>query len=321
MEEGADGLNRPARVAFLTTAELDGFVTYDHQVVEPAASRGIEIVFVPWRDPAHWCTFDAVVVRSPWDYQHDLERFLAVLSEIEARGVPLWNPASSARWNCDKGYLGDLERRRLPVIPTEYLEAGRGGGLRERAAGLVARARDTGVCAPGDPPRVVVKPRVGASGEDSWALSLDRDDGWREANRVLGGRQVLIQPFLSSVLDDGEYSLIVVDGEPSHVIRKIPAPGEYRSQEEWGGEIMAVSAPGFEAWAMEVVSAVPEARDLLYLRVDGLRDAAGQWRLGELELVEPSLYFPFGPQSAERFADALVRRLQEGAEGFSAPDR
>ena len=52
------------------------------------------------------------------------------------------------------------------------------------------------------------------------------------------------------------------------------------------------------------------AGDLLYARVDFLRDDAGAMRLGELELVEPSLFFRHEPSSADQLADALLARLR-----------
>ena len=41
-----------------------------------------------------------------------------------------------------------------------------------------------------------------------------------------------------------------------------------------------------------------------------LRDAEGQLRLIELELVEPSLFFRHGPGAAEVLAEGLLRRAR-----------
>jgi hypothetical protein len=50
---------------------------------------------------------------------------------------------------------------------------------------------------------------------------------------------------------------------------------------------------------------------VLYGRVDLVRLADGNWGVIEIELIEPSLYFPFDPESIERFAAALDRRLRQ----------
>ena len=48
----------------------------------------------------------------------------------------------------------------------------------------------------------------------------------------------------------------------------------------------------------------------LYARVDLMRDDNEAWRLSELELVEPELWFRFCPPAADALAQAIQRRLQ-----------
>ncbi len=59
------------------------------------------------------------------------------------------------------------------------------------------------------------------------------------------------------------------------------------------------------AVAERALAAVP-FHDLLYARVDLIRDSAGAPVLLELELTEPSLFFAPAPGSAERFAQAVL---------------
>ena len=47
--------------------------------------------------------------------------------------------------------------------------------------------------------------------------------------------------------------------------------------------------------------------ELGYARVDAIEDAAGRVVVSELELIEPSLFFGFGPGSLERYAGMLKR--------------
>jgi hypothetical protein len=46
-------------------------------------------------------------------------------------------------------------------------------------------------------------------------------------------------------------------------------------------------------------------QDTLYARVDLVRLPDGRPAVMELELIEPSLYFPYDPAAPERFARAL----------------
>jgi glutathione synthase/RimK-type ligase-like ATP-grasp enzyme len=50
-------------------------------------------------------------------------------------------------------------------------------------------------------------------------------------------RDVLIQPFIKSVVSEGEYSFMFFNRKYSHAVRKIAKTGEFRIQEEHGGRV------------------------------------------------------------------------------------
>jgi len=108
------------------------------------------------------------------------------------------------------------------------------------------------------------------------------------------------------VRSEGEYSLFFFGGEYSHAILKKPKPGDFRTQEEHGADILSVEASA---------ALVEKARRVLgevnpqpvYVRADFVRGAGERFLLMELELIEPALYFRTDPGSAGRFASALSR--------------
>ena len=116
----------------------------------------------------------------------------------------------------------------------------------------------------------------------------------------------MIQPFVPSVVAEGEWSVFAFGGAVSHAILKTPAAGDFRVQEEHGGVIRGVE-PGADLLALTeaALAAVPHPTPLLYARVDAVGLTDGTLAIIELELIEPSLYFPFADGSAERFAAAL----------------
>src|SRR5690606_35635305 len=107
--------------AFLTTADLTGFVTDDDLAIPPLAVRGWNVEHVPWRSDTDWNRFDAVVVRSTWDYQASPAQFLAVLERIDASRARLANALEVMRWNMDKLYLRDLERDGVAIPRSIWL--------------------------------------------------------------------------------------------------------------------------------------------------------------------------------------------------------
>ena len=53
-------------------------------------------------------------------------------------------------------------------------------------------------------------------------------------------------------------------------------------------------------------------KPLAYARVDLIRGSDGAPRVLELELTEPSLFFPYGEGAAERFVAVLKKRVAKG---------
>lgn len=272
-------------------ADIGHYVDYDQDAVVPLAARGWSVDFVPWRSAADWSAYDLVVIRTPWDYQNDSNTFLEVLAQIDA-ATRLENPLEVVRWNLRKTYLRDLEAAGVPIVPTTW-----GHGLTASAlSDLEAEWGERGG---------VVKPIVGACAEDAFRLGPGLEAA--EAVATFDGHDYMAQPFIESVVLEGEFSVFVFGGAVSHAILKTPVEGDFRVQEEYGGHIVGVEPePALVELAASALEAVPHDAPLLYGRVDAVRLEDGTFAIMELELIEPSLYFPFAEGSAERFADAVA---------------
>jgi glutathione synthase/RimK-type ligase-like ATP-grasp enzyme len=282
------------RCAFLTLNDSTGFVIDDELAYPPLAALGWYVEAISWRTPSYdWSTYDAVVIRSTWDYIEDPETFLAVLAEIERVGTPLFNALDLVRWNIRKTYLRDLAQRGVPVAPTIW---------RERLAPgeLPALIEEVGT------DEIVLKPVVGLNAHGVFRANARST----ELSAHYAEREFMAQPFLSHVITEGEFSLFYFNGKLSHTILKTPRAGDFRVQEEHGGVIRANQAEGElrEAGdtALRALDAVP-----LYARADFVRANHGDgfWLI-ELELIEPSLYLRTDTGAPERFAQALHDRAK-----------
>jgi glutathione synthase/RimK-type ligase-like ATP-grasp enzyme len=290
------------RCAFLTLADPTGFVIDDELARGPLAELGWRVDALPWDRPGiRWQDYEIVVIRSTWDYYYRPEQFVAVLAGIEASGTPLENRLALVRWNLQKSYLRELELRGVPIAPTLWRDRLQRGEL----AALFAAAGGE---------EAVIKPVVGAGAVGAWRLER------RNLQRVAGNvedyyqdRPLMLQPFASAVLTEGEYSLFWFNGTYSHAIVKVPQAGDFRVQEEHGGDIRAVTPEASLRAAGE--RALAEIGEVpLYARGDFVRtnDGSGWW-LMELELIEPALYLRMDPQAPQRFAAAIVARAAAGA--------
>jgi glutathione synthase/RimK-type ligase-like ATP-grasp enzyme len=263
------------------------------------AARGLEARWVSWDDPAvDWSGADLVAVRSTWDYMERHEQFVAWARHVAA-GTRLLNGPDVFAWNVDKAYLTALGGG-LPVVPTRTAAT-----LEELAAGV----HEFGVA--------VVKPRIGASGVG--VLVVDDPADPRLGTEVkdhpelpAGRGPWVVQPLVASVRSEGESSVFVLDGVPVSQIDKLPAGGEIRVHEHFGGSSRPVTlrdeAAGLALAATAAAERVVGGR-LDYGRVDMMRLANGTLAVSELEATEPGLYLDVLPHNAEAFADLVTDRL------------
>lgn len=270
--------------------------------LKPAlADQGMTLHEVRWREIADRAgEFDAILPLMVWDYfEGNEEAFLTAIAKAE-KVTPVFNSFDILKWNADKSYLDELEARGAPVIRTTAVD--------RVTQTNVARAFDEL-----DTDMLVIKPRVGGG---AWRQVLYRQgDPFPDAD-TLPPEGALLQAFLPSVKEEGEYSFLYFGGRFSHAVRKTPKAGDYRIQSTYGGveeTYEPTSAERNSARAvLDTLDIVP-----LYARVDLLRGRDGQLKLIELELIEPYLYLPHAKgeggenEGARAFATALKTILDK----------
>jgi len=294
------------RVAIASFRDLPPEFLDDERLAAALRERGVEVERIPWDEPgADWEAFDAVVIRSTWDYAKRRDEFIAWAERI---GPRLHNSPALVRWNSDKRYLRDLAEAGFPVVPTTFVE-------------------------PGDPVpelegEVVVKPNVSAGAIDAGRFSPAKHDEAREHIRAIqaSGRAALVQPYQRSVEVAGETAVVCLDGKVSHPLHKraILAPDQVAYAREGAIAAEAMFDPGLVTagcasadelelaqaaidWVAERFGYVP-----LYARVDMIPDATGRPMVIELEALEPNLYLDQVEGAAERVTDAIIRRARGG---------
>ncbi|MEP4891176.1 MAG: hypothetical protein ABJV04_14210 [Aliiglaciecola sp.] len=287
------------KVAILSTNDLEDFFVYDHLFYEPLEEMGWEAIEVSWRaKDINWSDFEVVVIRSTWDYQSDADAFLAVLEEIVASGAKLENSLELVQWNIRKDYLKSLEIKGVGIVPTIWCDT--------FDFELIKSAFKPLNCH-----EIVIKPLVSANADYTYRLSLESViEEQQGLTDIFSSRPYMIQPFLKSVINEGEYSLFYFNGEYSHCIVKVPKQNDFRVQEEHGGQLRSVEAdePLLKA-AQQVLAALPEIP--LYARIDLVKYEDAYVTM-EVELIEPSLYFNMDVDSAQRFATSFVSKYGRG---------
>jgi glutathione synthase/RimK-type ligase-like ATP-grasp enzyme len=294
------------RVALATCAAMPGFHPDDAPLVAALRARGIEPVSCVWDDAAvAWAHFDAVLIRTTWDY---FQRFGEFVGWLDRLPVATINPKPMLRWNADKRYLLELQALGVAIVPMRVVAGGELAATVRRGAPYKSGSG----CLDGmDGREVVVKPTVSGG-------------AWHTVRGVVGSADFaaavaalpmefdyLVQGFVPEIVADGEWSLLYFDGRYSHAVIKRAKRGDYRVQGVHGGSVEVVEPPTALIDSAHRVLAAAAAlgyADTAYARIDGVV-VNGEFQLMELEVIEPALFFEQRPEAGEALAEAVRRRL------------
>ena len=279
-----------SKCALLTINDLSNFQSYDNLIVRPLKNLGWICDFIPWDSTSiNWDDFDAVIIRSTWDYQQKEKLFFKTLQSIEASNATLYNSLDAVKWNINKRYLLELEKKDITIIPSKFYDSFNF----EIVSHLFSFFNKN---------KLIIKPCVSANADDTFILELSKMSSLKPLlENTFFQKDFLIQPFIQSIKNEGEYSLIYFGNKLSHVLLKTPKNGDFRVQEEHGGVLKAIKKPECSLidFGNKVMENVPH--QCLYSRVDVVRDG-NNYLLMEVELIEPSLYFNMNPKSPQMFA-------------------
>ena len=292
------------KCAFLSMDCLDEFEVYDALVEPYLAEHHIQVDTVSWRDNhVNWDDYEMVVIRTPWDYQDAPGAFISVLETITKSSAYLENTLDIVRWNIDKCYLKSLGANGVNLIPTLWCDK-----LREK---ILDQTELLAYFTRLDCDEIILKPRISANADNTFWLNKANEVNLDEFNAAFEERDYMVQPFVKSVIEQGEYSLFYFNGEYSHTILKTPKQDDFRVQEEHGGRLKSVEPmASLVDEANQCMLAIENQHTMpLYARLDFVL-FEGRYCLMEAELIEPSLYFNMDEASAKRFADAMVERIK-----------
>lgn len=290
------GFDPPLSIALVTSQVHPDIDPDDEGLIVALRAHGIEPTACMWNDPSvDWAAFDALLVRSTWDYFQHYTQFLHWYARIAELGVAIVNPLPLLIWNSDKRYLLELAKLDVPIIATTHA---RGSDLEAALASMSGE--------------VVVKPSVSGGAWHTVRGRIGSDEFDRALAALPRELDYLIQPFMPQIVADGEWSLLFFGGVYSHAVLKKPGADDYRVQTYFGGTAeLTEPDPSILAAARHALQAVTTLgyRDQAYVRVDGVVDD-GVFRVMELEFIEPFLHFTAHPPAATLFATQLAQRWQ-----------
>lgn len=273
---------------------------YDSPTVESEDDRlliflqkkGLKIEMVIWNDPeVNWESYQLAILKSPWDYFDLIAEFHLWLDLLEEKKVRLLNPIDVVRWNTDKKYLKDIQAAGLNITPCHFINEKEKINLPDY---FNVYQTDT----------LIVKPCISGGAKNTFKVTIDNIlEINNKLNELIKEEDFIIQPFLTEVVENGEWSFIFFNGVFSHCLIKKAKTGDFRVQPAHGGSVHAQN-PDQKLILMAAEYVKHFAKNCLYARVDGtfIND---QFLLMELELIEPFLFLNASPGNYDRYYDAL----------------
>lgn len=211
--------------------------------------------------------FDVVLVRTCWDYHLKYNAFTQWLNDVKEAKINLVNPAETILWNSNKRYMLDMQHKALPVVPTFE---------RHQVASLLEQFPNTN--------KMVVKRLISASAHE--LQLVERSDLSASGSAIADN--VIIQPYLSDIERNGEWSVVYFNNRMSHAFHKVPKKGEHRVQKEFGGSYF-IEEPPKEILRLAHQAIAEITYPFRYARVDLIETHTGCLVM-ELELIEPELF-------------------------------
>lgn len=256
-------------------------------------------------------SFDAFVIRSPWDYMDSPESrhdFFNWVKELNNLNIKILNSYEILLWLLDKHYLKDFNNVGIKIISTNFIEKGKSINLKN-----IFKEKGP----------FIVKPCISAAGIGLRFIEtiIDADKYQDEIQLELQNIGFMVQDFIKEIKTNGEWSLIFFDKEYSHAVLKKPSETGILVQGEYGGSIKFKEPPGYIIdFAKNIVSKFNEAYKLsknenlkngpLYLRIDVIESENG-CMLSEMEGVEPELFFRAKEGSEKLFSEKLINSLKK----------
>jgi glutathione synthase len=229
---------------------------------------------------------DVVTMRTDPPFDADYLNATYVLDQVDDRRVVMVNKPAGLRAANEK-----LFTLRFPdLIPDTLVTADR--------AEILATVRAWG--------RAVLKPTDGMAGRGILVLRPDDDNvpSILELATGRGRRQVVVQRYLEEVAD-GDRRIIVLDGEPIGVVRRVAVPGEFRCNMAAGAQPYADRVTPADKALCAALAPELEREGILVAGIDVIGD-----RLTEVNVTSPTGLREIDALSGTQLPCQIVEHLE-----------
>lgn len=267
-------------------------LTEDSLLKTALEKKGFNVGRTNWDNPDFdWSKTRHALFRATWDYFHRYHEFKQWLDKTKQQ-TQFINPVEIIQWNSDKHYLRDLNEKGINIPPTHFIERGELADLR-------------GVMEKNNWSEAILKPAIAGGARHTYLLNKDNVQAHQDIFQTLIAKEaMLLQAFQKSIYSLGEMSFMVFGNDYSHAVLKKASQGDFRVQDDFGGQVYDHKASQEELDFLEKIMASCPYKPV-YARLDVMRDNQMQLCLSEMELIEPELWFRKHQPAADLLAKAI----------------
>ncbi|NNE26421.1 MAG: hypothetical protein HKN09_06225, partial [Saprospiraceae bacterium] len=201
----------------------------DHILKTELENEDLHVLQLSWDDPDFdWSSARALIFRSTWDYFYRFQEFFSWLESVSQKCI-LINSEALIHWNLDKHYLNDLEKADVRIADSVFIE-------KETKTSLQQLFRELGC------QEVVIKPCISGTARHTYRMNASTLDHFEPIfQQLIAEEAMILQPFQYDIVEKGEVSMMLIDGQFTHAVLKTAKAGDFRVQDDFGGNVATYS--------------------------------------------------------------------------------
>jgi len=264
----------------------------DSIIQESLEKLGLKVLRTSWANPNFdWATTKAALFSTTWDYFDRFPEFSKWLEKTKHK-TKFINPYETLKWNLDKHYLLDLQNAEINIPPTVFVEIGNKSSLKE-------------IFEQTNWKEAVLKPSVSGAGRHTYRIHKENLADYENIfTELIENESMMLQEFQYNIVEKGEVAYMIMGDKFTHAILKKAKKGDFRVQDDFGGSVEVYNPTQEEIdFALRTVKNC--GKKTIYARVDIFYDNNNQPAIGELELIEPELWYRFNSNAANDLAKMI----------------
>jgi len=290
------------KIAIVSSDKWINIVKEDILLKIELNNKLIDVDIISWQDKSiDYKKYDALIIRSIWGYQDYIEEFINWLNMLKDKNIKVFNNVDILLSNLNKyEQFKILDKNEIPLIKTFFIDKENIDEIND----IYKEYKD-----------IVLKPIISGSGNNTFVISnninknnIKIENVKEKFDKVLNkvNNYIMVQPFVKEI-NDGELSVVIINNEISH------AGIRYTNVFNNVNQIKIINVNDLDKKVLDIVNKcqnIKEYKDALYMRID-LVKINDEYKIMELELVEPQLFFEFKQNKSKlkKFANVIKNNL------------